>query len=128
MTRRFVRSLALVLAGSMLFTQLALAAYICPGSPPAGNGSSESVMAHPCGDPLGATDTTSPSLCAEHCKPAAQSDQVPTPVPPVALFVTLYRITPLAPATVPPRPAAATLSALFAATPPHAILHCVHRI
>jgi len=131
MTRRFVRRLALVLAGSMLFTQLALAAYVCPGSPPVGSGSSDSsssVMAHPCGDPLGATDTASPSLCAEHCKAAAQSDLVPTPVPPVALFVTLYRLTPLAPAAVPPHPAAATLSALFAATPPHAILHCVRRI
>ena len=131
MTRRFVRRLALVLAGSMLFTQLALAAYVCPSSPPVGSGSGasgESVIAHPCGDPLGATDSASPSLCAEHCKAAAQSDQVPTPVLPVALFVTLYRVTPAAPATVPPRPAAATLSALFAATPPHALLHCVHRI
>ena len=122
-----MRRLALVLAGSMLFTQLALAAYVCPSPPPVGS-SSDSVMAHPCGDPLGATDSASPSLCAEHCKAAAQSDQVPTPVPPVALFVTLYRITPQAPAAVPPQPAAATLNALFAATPPHAILHCVQRI
>jgi hypothetical protein len=127
MTRRFVRRLALALAGSMLFMQLALAAYVCPSSPPAGS-SSESVMPHPCGDMQGATDAASPSLCAEHCKAAAQSDQVPVPVPPVALFVALYRLTPLAPAAVPPRPAAATLSALFAAAPPHAILHCVHRI
>ena len=131
MSRRFVRRLALVLAGSMLFMQLALAAYVCPSSPPVSppvGSSSDSVMAHPCGDPLGTTDSASPSLCAEHCKASAQSDQVPTPVSPVALFFTLYRITPRPPTAVPPQPVAATLSALFAATPPHAILHCVQRI
>jgi hypothetical protein len=126
LTRRFVRRLALVLAGSMLFMQLALAAYVCPGSPVAG--SSDSVMAQPCADMQRVIDSTSPSLCAEHCKAAAQSDQVPTPALPAALFVTLYHLTPLPAAAVPSRAAAPTLSALCATTPPHAILHCVHRI
>ena len=40
----------------------------------------------------------------------------------------LYTTTPALPGKAPPRPTAATLSALVAASPPHAILHCVYRI
>ena len=127
MTRRFVRRLALVLTGSLLFMQLALAAYVCPVLPTTGTGGHDAVAAHPCGDPLGAGDSALPSLCAEHCKADAQSDQVPTPVPPLAQLFTLYHLAPRADGTPPPRPAAAGLSALIAATPPHAILHCVRR-
>jgi len=46
----------------------------------------------------------------------------------VALLTALYTTTPALPGKAPPRPTAATLSALVAASPPHAILHCVYRI
>jgi len=81
-----------------------------------------------CDDMIGAMDASSPNLCAEHCKQGQQSDKAPTLNAPAAVLTTLYA-TPLVPELAPPpRSAAATLSALVAASPPHAILHCVYRI
>ena len=81
-----------------------------------------------CDDMVGAMDSESPNLCAEHCKQGNQSDQASTLTVPVALLTALYTTTPALPGKAPPRPTAATLSALVAASPPHAILHCVYRI
>jgi hypothetical protein len=81
-----------------------------------------------CDDMVGAMDPSSPNLCAEHCKVGQQSDKAPTLNAPPVVLTALYA-TPLVPETAPPpRPAVATLSALVAASPPHAILHCVYRI
>ena len=73
-------------------------------------------------------DPESANLCAEHCKQGKQSDLAPTLTAPVAMLTALYATTPTQPGKAPPRPAAATLSALVAASPPHAVLHCVFRI
>ena len=80
-----------------------------------------------CDDMAGMMDSSSPNLCAEHCKYGQQSDHAATLNVPAVVLTALY-LSPLVPVMAPlSRPAAATLSALVAATPPHAILHCVHR-
>ena len=148
MTRGLVRMVARGLIGMLLFAQLAIAAYACPALSAglAGGSSSEMSMpmaqdaaaqegtrssamqGSPCADTVGATDTGSSNLCAEHCKYGQQSDHASTLTVPAVLLSALYPMTPWVPETAhPPRPAAASLSALVAASPPHAILHCVYR-
>lgn len=147
MTRRLVHLIARGLIGVLLFAQLSIAAYACPAlSSGAMDTDSVALMqmagettavvdasvdavtqSPPCGDMVGMTDAGSANLCAEHCKFGQQSDHASTLTIPVALLAPLL-LTPWAPeATQPPRPAAASLSALVAASPPHAILHCVYR-
>jgi hypothetical protein len=148
MTRRLVHLIARGLVGVLLFAQLAIAAYACPAlssgaldtDPMASSmqlasntttvvnaGADTATQTPPCGDMAGMTDTGSANLCAEHCKFGQQSDHATTLTIPVAVLAPLL-LTPWAPeATQPPRPAAASLSALVAASPPHAILHCVYR-
>lgn len=134
MTRGFLRGLARGLIAVLLFAQLAVAAYACPGlaakAPDTSVASAAAAMdaSMPgCDGMAGAMDPESPNLCAEHCKQGKQSDQASTLTVPVAMFTALYATTPALPAKA-PRPSAAMLSALVAASPPHAILHCVYRI
>lgn len=147
MTRNFLRRVARGLVGVVLLAQLSIAAYACPGlssalqasrqatdfgtpmSEPADAATLRMVEQAPaCDDMAGAMDPTSANLCAEHCKYGQQSDQASTVNVPAAALVALYAL-PMAPQTAPPpRPAAASMSALVAASPPHAILHCVYRI
>lgn len=147
MTRDFLRWVARGLVGAVLLAQLSIAAYACPGIssaleagwPATGNGASMSEptnaaaprtaeQAPACADMAGMMDPAFANLCAEHCKYGQQSDQTSTVNVPAAALVALYAL-PWAPqAALPPRPAAASMSALVAASPPHAILHCVYRI
>lgn len=147
MTRSFLKAVARGLIGAVLMTQLVIAAYACPAMsqpaatkmqmPAASASANEQSSANAdmpmaqmgnCDDFAGTMDPSSPNLCAEHCKVGQQSDHAPTLNAPAAVLTALYAM-PLVPVTAPPpRPAAATLSALVAASPPHAILHCVHRI
>lgn len=147
MTRDFVRMVARGLVGVVLLAQMSIAAYACPGIASAVQASRQATaidtpMAEradtaglsmaaqepACDDMTGAMDPTSASLCAEHCKYGQQSDQASKVNVPAAALVALYA-TPVVPGPVaPPRLAAASLSALVAASPPHAILHCVFRI
>ncbi|MGJ7568836.1 hypothetical protein ACSFBM_33635 [Variovorax sp. GB1R11] len=149
MTRALVRLVARGLIGLLLFSQLAIAAYACPALSVSLAGHSSSAMSmqmaqdaaaatdsardsamqeSPCADMVGGTDTASSNLCAEHCKYGQQSDHASTLTVPTVLLSVLYPMTPWVPETAPPaRPAAASLSALVAASPPHAILHCVYR-
>jgi len=151
MTRQFLRSVAGILIGVLLFAQMAVAAYACPGLSLSANTqmramelvkiSSDDVamsaatnQAAPCESmgedtAMGSLDLQSPNLCAEHCKFGQQSDQASTLTVPAALLMALY-FAPLVPnltAELSPV-AAATPSALVAASPPHAILHCCFRI
>lgn len=135
MTRGLLRILARGLIGVLLLAQLAVAAYACPGlaakAPDTAAASAAAALDAQmpgCDDMVGAMDPESANLCAEHCKQGNQSDQASTLTVPVALLTALYTTTPALSGKVPPRPAATTLSALVAASPPHAILHCVYRI
>ncbi|QFZ81948.1 hypothetical protein ABL840_04495 [Variovorax sp. NFACC27] len=147
MRRGLVQMVARGLIGLLLFSQLAIAAYACPalsaglagglstdmsmaqGAVSATDNSRDSaVQGSPCADMVGATDTASGNLCAEHCKYGQQSDHASTLTVPPVLLSAIYALTPWVPETVPPaRPSATSLSALVAASPPHAILHCVSR-
>jgi len=80
-----------------------------------------------CNEPMPSMDPSSPNLCAEHCKYGQQSDRCPTVDVPPALLTPLYA-TVGAPAVAPRPCVTAWLSALVAASPPHAIAHCVWRI
>lgn len=139
MSRRFLRSIAGVLIGILLFAQMAVAAYACPGllSPVKSVDGNLSSITMPvaskqvanCEDmAVGVMDTQNANLCAEHCKVGQQSDQASTLTVPAALLMALY-FAPLVPTPMAElRPAAATPSALVAASPPHTILHCCFRI
>lgn len=146
MTRAFLRAVARGLIGVVLMAQMIISAYACPAisqaaaaamqMPAEGASADEQGLADGdlpmaqmsnCDDMAGAIDPAAPNLCAEHCKYGQQSDHAPTLNAPAAVLTALY-VMPLVPVTAPPpHPAAATLSALVAASPPHAILHCVYR-
>ena len=145
MTRQFLRAVCRALIGVVLFAQLAVSAYACPGLSAAASmkmqmaataapddGSTDAAMADRqapnCEDMAGPMDPEFANLCAEHCHLGQQSDQASTLTVPAALLNALY-VTPLAPEpVVAPRPAANATSALVAASPPLAILHCCFRI
>ncbi len=147
MKRSLLRAIARGLVGAVLAAQMAISAYACPALslrpaahlalPDAGVATGESetaktnlpmVQPSNCEAMMGGLDASSPNLCAEHCKYGQQTDHVPTLNAP-AFVLTAWYVMPLVPMLAPPpRPAAATLRALAAVDPPHAILHCVHRI
>ena len=147
MTRSFLRSVCRALIGVVLLAQMAVSAYACPGlatgavmnmptaSPaPTRNEASQDIattameQAIDCAGMAGSMDPEFANLCAEHCHHGQQSDQAATLTVPAVLLTALY-ITPLASEPfVVPRPAAAATSALAAASPPLAILHCCFRI
>lgn len=147
MKRGLLRAVARGLVGVLLTAQMAIAAYACPAlvSPsaapiqnPAAGASADELSAssvatstgrsNKCDDMAGAMDPLSANLCAEHCKYGQQSDHASTLNAPMAVLIALYT-NPLAPETATlPHPAAATMSALVAASPPHTLLHCVFRI
>ena len=103
MTRRWVRCVVQGLVGVLLFAQMAIAAYACPGRSPAAAGTPQmatatvhTVQMANCDDMAGAIDAASATLCAEHCKYGQQSDQAPTLNVPVAVLTALYATPPVA--------------------------------
>ena len=133
MTRSWLRTIARGLVGVLLFAQMAIAAYACPAVSVAGAAemrvSAMPAAAMPdCGVMTGAMDPSAANLCAEHCKFGQQSDQASTLTVPAVLLSVLYATALVTEPALPPRVAAASLSALVAASPPHTILHCVYRI
>ncbi len=147
MTRAVLRNIARGLVGVLLFAQMAVASYACPDvaaalataqQTAAAIQSQTDASAAPlaastertgeCVTMAGTMDPQSPNLCAEHCRYGEQSDRLPSFTLPAATLTALY-VTPLLPEVAAPlRLAAASMSALVAACPPHAILHCVYRI
>lgn len=129
MKRSLLRKLAQGAIGVLLFAQLAVAAYACPTLTSASATQVPAGTAHgpDCADPSGTLDPAATNLCAEHCKSDQQSNATATVNVPLVLLSVLYAMPQAAAATVPPRATAASLSALVAGRPPHAILHCVLR-
>ena len=148
MTRSFLRAVARGLIGLVLMTQMMISAYACPAMSqpsarpmqmqmPAASASTNDLssanadmpmaQASHCDDMASMMDSSSPNLCAEHCKYGQQSDHAAALNVPAVVLTALYLTAPVPVMAPLSRPAAATLSALVAATPPHAILHCVHR-
>lgn len=155
MCRSFKQQVCRVLTGTLLFSQLAVAAYACPGIPAAAlfdrnQGQPISAAAGEYGvvavadmgdqtnnatlnceqmDRAVQTDRTTQNLCSEHCKYGQQSaDRASAPIPPAVLLTTLY--------TTPLLPEAGGHVWLLAAleypppatSPSHTILHCCFRI
>ena len=138
--------------GILLFTQLMIAAYACPGllnSVPAGAGVrsqmqagalADSTRSEPAGQGMvadaaqkmpadcGQVDPEAPNLCAEHCKQGQQSaDHTPAPAVAPALLTELYRVTLSTASPVAEDAYYAPGLLLRAAAPPHAIEHCCLR-
>ena len=133
MTRSWLRTVACGLVGALLFAQMAIAAYACPAAPIAGVAemrmSAIPAAAMPdCESMAGTVDPAAANLCAEHCKYGQQSDQASTLTVPAVLLSLLYTTALATEPALPLQTAAASLSALVAACPPHTILHCVFRI
>ena len=146
MTRQSVHLLGRLLIGVLLYGQMAIAAYACPGlaaaamnmqmpsvtfagdEAPDKSTAQADVQVVDCNGMGGSMDPSSPALCAEHCRFGQQSDLAPTVSVPVVLITTLYVTPPVPELSVPPHPGAAATSALAVAFPPHAILHCCFRI
>ncbi len=157
MCRSFKQQVCRVLTGMLLFSQMAVAAYACPGISAAAFldwNQNQSLVVSPlvakdAGELAAAdnaqingaalsceqmdraiqTDRTTQNLCAEHCKYGQQSaDRASTPIPPAVLLTTLYT-TPLLPeAGGHVRPLAALEYPPPATSPSHTILHCCFRI
>ncbi len=134
MSRTLLRSIARWLIAALLGVQFALAAYACPALAQATDGADDHLVVATglppladCGDATGAVDPLLPNLCAAHCESDQQSSHTASFAVPPAIAVELYEILPPPLLGYLERPAAASSSALVAATPPHAILHCVRR-
>jgi hypothetical protein len=133
--RPVLRSVARLMAMVLVFAQLAVSAYACPrlqpvSSAPESPASAPMVMSEDGSDCAGrmALDPASPTLCAEHCKVGQQSERAWTVSVPPALLNALYPLAPPRATSPVPRSTAAPPDALVAASPPHAVLHCVYRI
>lgn len=72
-------------------------------------------------------DPTFANLCAEHCHQGQQSDHAATLTVPAAMLIALYTTRLASEPAALPRPAADATSAMVAASPPLAILHCCFR-
>ena|SRR5215831_11994563 len=137
--RSLLKRIATLLAFTLLLAQLAIASHACARSvavpspaAQAANSDGHDALAdakHPCHEATGAKDPASPNLCAEHCKQGQQSDRASLTVEVLpALLNALYDL-PSSSELPRQRPSTASwLSALVAASPPHAIAHCVLRI
>ena len=123
---RFVA--ALITLFSLLFTQLAVAAYVCPSlSPPA---VSTAIADHSAMTGCTGMDERQPGLCKAHCDVGRQSLDTPA-APHVAPFVAaaLACVLPGAILAEPVHAAQAGATPLRQATsPPIAIRHCCFRI
>jgi hypothetical protein len=124
---------ALIALCCMLFTQLALASYVCPADGFDGGAQIDQMLvaasdhdATACAD----MDPVQPSLCHAHEQAGTQSLDKPS-YPIVQPFVATgfaSSVTTLAPAYRPETPPAASRSLARATSPPIAIRHCCLRI
>ena len=146
MTRATGKLISRMLMGVLLFAQLAVASYACPGlkgmqSMSSGSAATATLMAaadassdsQTAGMPpdCDRMDPDAANLCAEHCRQGQQSvDTTPAHLVGLAFATFLYSI-PLEPqhSLGSGRSSPAPDARLHAAPePPHAILHCVFRI
>ena len=136
-TSRFI---ARLLAGVLLFAQMAVAAYACPvmldGSTngPAhsavmGMGDAATMQSAGMESQLGAMDPDLPNLCLGHCQYGQQNaDSTSSPALPAVLLTSLYTLPSLEQSAGLARPTATASGPPSLADPPHAILHCCFRL
>lgn len=130
MTRAFRRLLAKVLIAAVLFLQLAVAAYACPGLSTHTDASPSAAMADEMQMDAGCAmvDEAQPNLCSQHCQQNSRVlDQSPPAAVPVAVLPLLAvvdsQLEPLCAKSEAPREFLARATA-----PPLSIRFCVFRI
>lgn len=143
LSRSLTSQICRVLIGVLLYAQLAVSAYACPGfasTPMSASSTTQKAMAMATqgqaaepgqsGSGCDQMDAAAPNLCTAHCHAGHQtSDTGPSPVvdvPTPGLLYVLPDQDELAPGSSPSLPATDPL--LASAPPSHAILHCVLRI
>jgi hypothetical protein len=142
LSRSLTSRICRVLIGVLLFAQLAVSAYACPGfatrptsmradmTMPVAATQDQSMASDKAAGGCNQMDPAAPNLCLEHCRAGHQSsDTVPAPVVLAATPALLYTVSP-APEPVMGSSTSfpATDPRVASAPPPHAILHCVLRI
>ena len=130
-----LRWLAGWLIATILFSQLAVAAYVCPQARAAGDHGAAAMAGMPCAAMMGsasALDPDQPGLCLQHCQFGSTGAQPADPASAVVVtFVALLLFT-LIPTVARPAGGLVWLTRVRrrdrAPPPPHSILHCCHRI
>lgn len=127
----------------MLFAQITVAAYACPGMVSSSASGAQQPGVHAiaatmnhCEQMLAEAGVKSrsdnkaqPALCAEHCHPTQQSTHAQLPTLPAMLLISLYTVPTVADLPAPSWPTqAAQGSHLEAEPPPLSILHCCFRL
>ncbi len=143
MTRQFLRTICRALIGVVMLTQMAIAAYACPGVARSAAmavqmqmasvtaSDADAADASPAMDCEGMTGPMDPdfaNLCAEHCHHGQQSDQASTLTLPAVLLTALYATSPAPVHGGVPRNVVERARDRVEATPPHTLVHCCWRI
>lgn len=129
MPRACRRLVAKLLIATLLFLQLAVAAYACPSfNPDAGMAMSAAMADDMPMDGCTMSDQVQPNLCSQHCQ---QDSQALDQSPPAALAIPVLPLLAVVSAEPRPRSAASADPREFlarATAPPPAIRFCVFRI
>lgn len=129
MTRACRRLVAKLLIATLLFLQLAVAAYACPSfNPDSGMAMSAAMADDMAMDGCTMSDQVQPNLCSQHCQ---QNSQALDQSPPAALAIPILPLLAVVSAEHRPRSAASADPREFlarATAPPSAIRFCVFRI
>ena len=132
MTKTLKQRICQFMAGVLLFAQMSVAAYACPGltasMAPQANVSAMPADMVDCDQMMAHGDKDLPNLCAEHCHQGQQSDQTQVPALPAMLLISLYTIDPMVTAIRPLQPELAEHVPLAAPPPALSILNCCFRI
>ncbi|MDB5801445.1 MAG: hypothetical protein JWL63_2384 [Rhodocyclales bacterium] len=129
MSRVLLRFVSRLLLASMLFMQLAVAAYACPQDVLDRSRPAMAAMAdmQDCAQ-MSQYDKAAPGLCAEHCHPAQQlTPHADAPSVPMALPGGFFVPLPASESLALPLARYADVLTL-ASSPPHTLLHCCFRI
>jgi hypothetical protein len=133
--QRLRRRIAAALAFAVLFAQMALAAYACPGQDGSMPVRSATMAGMPCETMMAgaaAVDPQQPALCYQHCQPDAGQqayDFTPTLASFAASFAVLFVVDAANPHAA-EKPAWVERHRVRERAPPepHSVLHCCWRI
>lgn len=132
MTKTLKQRICQFMAGVLLFAQMSIAAYACPGLTasiaPQANVSAMPADMVGCDQMMAHGDKALPNLCAEHCHQGQQSDQTQVPALPAMLLISLYTIDSMVTAIQSQQPGLSEHVPLAAPPPALSILNCCFRI
>jgi hypothetical protein len=141
MPRILRRWIARLLLGTLLFAQLAVAAYACPtvtpasqnpyGAPSAMGATNAPAIAFDAGEAFDGVlpDAVQPGLCLTHCQSGQQNaDTKSAPGVPLAMMYAAYPLEVAHPTAVSGFHRPTETGLIVHSDPPHAILHCCFRL